>query len=144
MTETNECYAYFHIAGSFDPAAITADVGVAPTKACIEGELISATQKRRTCSRWMLYSRLARSAALEEHVSDVLDQLDSNESGFRRLSTQHGGTMELVGYFRDYPGIFFEYETIKRLAQYALSLDCDFYVRSDAEGASPGLTAEPE
>ncbi len=144
MISTDQCYAYFHIAGSFDPAKITAIVGILPTQTCMEGEVIPRSQKRRKCSHWELHSRLSRSAALEEHVSDVLDQLDSNKDGFRKLSVEHGGTMELVGYLQDYPGIFLERAIIERLAQYALSLDCDLYIRSSADDTSPDRAAEAE
>src|SRR5262249_14316423 len=99
MTATNECYAYFGIAGSFDPTEITRQIGVAPTKAYMQGDLIPRTRKPRACSRWELHSRLERSAVLESHISDVLDQLDINKDGFRRLSLEHNGTMELVGHF---------------------------------------------
>jgi Domain of unknown function (DUF4279) len=144
MTAPNQCYAYFYISGIFDPATITAEVGVTPTKTGVQGDLIPGTQMPRKCSRWMLYSRLERSATLESHVTDVLDQLDLNRNGFRRLSIEHGGTMELVGYFRAYyPGLFFEREIVERLAQYALSLDCDFYMQSDAEEV-PTSSGEPE
>lgn len=58
----------------------------------------------------------------------MLTQLDSNPSAFRQLSTEFGGVMELVGYFYDcYPALTFERDVVERLAQYSLSVDCDFY-----------------
>ena len=140
MSAANECYAYFCVAGSFDPLAITELVGVAPSRTYMEGDPIPGTQKVRTCSRWMLYSRLERSATLESHISDVLDQLDANRDGFRQVSLKHQGTMELVGYFHAfYPGIVLERAIVERLAQYALCVDCDFYLPSDLRGdGEPG------
>jgi uncharacterized protein DUF4279 len=85
------------------------------------------------CSRWKLVSRLDRVASLEAHVSDVLAQLDVNASAFKQLSSEFGGVMQLVGYFYDdFPGLTFESDVVMRLAQYFLSVDCDFYFR-DAE-----------
>ncbi len=138
MAEINECYAYFHIAGSFDPADITKRVGIVPTEASAQGEPIPHTQMPRECSRWTLQSRLQRSAALELHVSDVLDQLDSNRGGFQKLSGEFGGVMELVGYFRAfYPGLYFENSMVQRLAEYQLAIDYDFYFLDDAPNQDP-------
>jgi hypothetical protein len=137
MGDKNECYAYFRITGSFDPAAITAKVGVEASNTTVKGEFIPRTQKRRDFSSWNLYSRLERSAALESHITDVLDQLDANKAAFRELALEHGGVIELVGYFYAfYPGIFLQHEIVERLAEYALSIDCDFYFPFDAEDAS--------
>jgi hypothetical protein len=134
MDKTNECYAYFSVAGTFEPAEITWRVGIAPTRSCREGEIVSSTQIPRKCSRWQLHSRLEKSASLEAHVSDVLGQLDANPRAFEQISGEFGGVMELVGYFYDYyPGLHFEREIVTRLAQYSLCVDCDFYFRSDAE-----------
>jgi len=128
MTDSNDCYAYFALAGSFDPDAITSQLGVNPTRATREGDAIPKTKLRKKCSRWELHSRLPRTAALESHVSDVLDQLDAQEIAFRQVSQQFGGIMELVGYFYDfYPGLVFGREIVERLAKYGLIVDFDFY-----------------
>jgi hypothetical protein len=38
------------------------------------------------------------------------------------------GTMQLVGYFRDVsPGVHFDLEIVRRIAEYGLCIDCDFY-----------------
>jgi uncharacterized protein DUF4279 len=143
MTENNECYAYFGLAGSFDPDAITLRVGSDPTRTTREGDPIPKTKLRQKCSRWQLHSRLPRTAQLESHVSDVLDQLDAQEIAFREVSQQFGGIMGLVGYFYDYyPGLVFEREIVERLAKYGLTVDFDFYgwEREDAKPDS-GQTA---
>jgi len=77
---------------------------------------------------WALHSRLGPSASLEEHVRNVLDQLDANKAAFGELSRDLDGTMQLVGYFRDVtPGVHFDPEIVRRTADYGLSIDCDFY-----------------
>lgn len=82
----------------------------------------------REVQRWQLHSRLERTAKLELAVFDVLAQLDANRSAFKRLSTEFGAVMELVGYFRiDYPGLTFDRDIVERLAEHSLFVDCDFY-----------------
>jgi hypothetical protein len=121
-------YAYFHVRGSFDPDDVTRRVGVTPTKIAQEGEAIRSTNKGRPCSQWALHSRLKHTAPLEEHVQDVLDQLDVNKAVFEQLSRELDGTLQLVGYFAERePGVHFEREILERVARYALSIDCDFY-----------------
>ncbi len=138
MTKANKCYAYFHLAGSFDPAQITERVGVHPTKSSLEGSAIEQTPMVRKTSRWELHSRLETTATLEEHVVDVLNQLDDKRNAFKQLSVELGGVMELVGYFHAYyPGLTFERDVIKRIAGYSLSMDCDFYYLCDEGRDSP-------
>jgi len=138
MPNANKCYAYFYVAGSFHPAQITERVGINPTKSSLEGDAIERMQMVRKCSRWQLHSRLETTATLEQHVSDVLAQLDENGNAFKQLSAELGGVMELVGYFHAYyPGLTFERDVIERLAEYSLSVDCDFYYPSDEGKDSP-------
>jgi hypothetical protein len=126
--KTNKCYAYFMVSGSFHPAQITERIGINPTDSSLEGDLVKGTQMVHKCSRWMLRSRLDTTATLEQHVSDVLAQLDAKKKEFRQLSAELGGVMELVGYFHaDYPGLTFERDVVARLSEYSLSVDCDFY-----------------
>jgi hypothetical protein len=130
MATTDTWYAYFHVRGSFDPDEITRKVAKNPTETAREGDAIGGSSKKRPCSLWALHSRLERTAPLEEHVRDVLDQLDTNREAFETLSRELGGTMELVGYFRERePGVALEREIVQRMAKYALMLDCDFYCR---------------
>jgi hypothetical protein len=116
------------VSGSFDPAQITERVGMSPTDSSLEGDLVKGTQMVRKCSRWMLRSRLDTTATLEQHVLDVLAQLDAKKEEFRQLSAELDGVMELVGYFHaDYPGLTFKRDVVARLSEYSLSVDCDFY-----------------
>ena len=128
MTEPNEQYAYFTVAGDFDPAQISLAVEVEATERWIKGELNPKTQLQRRCNRWSLYSRLARSCSLESHIGDVLDQLDANRERFSEIAFKYGACMQVVAYFKtEYPGLHLEFLTLNRLACYGLSLDCDFY-----------------
>jgi hypothetical protein len=128
MQNPDTWYAYFHVRGSFDPDDITRRLGVRPTKTAREGDAIGNTSKKKPCSLWALYSRLGPPASLEEHVKDVLGQLDSNKAAFGQVSRDFGGTMQIVGYFRDVnPGVHFDSEIVRRSADYGLCIDCDFY-----------------
>ena len=131
---TNECYAYFMVSGSFDPAQITERVKVDPSESSLEGDPIKGSKMLRKCSRWTLRSRLDTTLPFEEHVSDVLSQLDAKKEVFKQLSAEFGGVMELVGYFNAYyPGLSFESNLITRLSEYNLAMDCDFYYLADED-----------
>lgn len=128
MTEPNEQYAYFTITGDFDPAEIPALVGVTPTECWLRGDVSPTTHRERKFSRWSLRSRLERTCKLEDHISDVILQLCPRKAQFREISLKYGGLMQLVAYFKtDYPGWHWVRETVESLAEYALSVDFDFY-----------------
>lgn len=128
MSQPNEQYAYFTLAGPFDPEEITSRAGVAPSDSWRAGDLHPRTRLERKFSCWSLHSRLTRDESLEAHINDVLARLDQNPEGFASLSRDHGGCMQLVGYFHEsYPGLHFDADLVSRLGKYALSLDFDFY-----------------
>jgi hypothetical protein len=127
MSTQDTWYAYFGISGSFDPTEITKRIGMSPTYAVRHGEP-GRFIKAVNCSRWELRSRVEETSPIEEHVKDVLDQLDTNKSGFKQLSRALAGTMQLVGYFRERePCVHFDQEIVRRIAEYSLCIDCDFY-----------------
>jgi hypothetical protein len=135
MSEPNESYAYFTVTGDdLDPAQITKIVGVTPTDSWKKGELNPRNSRERKFGRWSLYSRLPRSEEFEEHIADVLAQLDQNPEGFKQVSEAYDGCMQLVGYFHSYyPGLYFTPATVQGLAKYKLGVDHDFYyLHSDA------------
>ncbi len=128
MSEDNEQYAYFTITNSFDPAEITRRIGVEPIESWRKGDLHPKNQMERKSSRWSLFSRLGRTADLEDHIRDVLAQMDQKSDEFQSVSWEFGGRMQLVGYWhRQYPGLYFDPSITVRLARYSLSVDFDFY-----------------
>jgi hypothetical protein len=128
MVEDNQQYAYFALEGDFDPAAITARVGVQPTECWRRGDICDRTRRERQAGRWGLHSRLDRGQELEVHIRDVLAQLDASDEVFVAVSREYGGWMQLVAYLhRDYPGLHFERDITEGLARYSLAVDFDFY-----------------
>jgi Domain of unknown function (DUF4279) len=127
MSKPNQQYAYFTVFGDFDPAHITATVQREPSKSWQKGD-IHPNGHERKFSRWSFESRLERTALLEEHISDVLVQMNERSKEFIEVSRKYSGHMQLVGYFYErYPGLHFERELVERIAQFGLSIDFDFY-----------------
>ena len=103
-------------------------MGISPSHIFREGDSLPRSSVKRKCSLWALRSRLDDVAPIEMHVKDVLDQMDAKKSEFAQLSRELGGTMQLVGYFREHePGVHFDQETVRRISEYSLSIHCDFY-----------------
>ncbi len=118
-------FAYFHFDSSLDPTEIARRTGLSPAAMMKQGDS-SATKTQRNL--WKLRSRLGLEAPLESHVKDILDQLDANKNEFVELSRELGGTMQLVSYSRENePGIYFDQETVSRIAEYSLRVHCNFY-----------------
>jgi hypothetical protein len=128
MSRPIEQYAYFTVTNSFEPEEITRRVGIAPTESWRKGDRHPTRDMDRKFSRWSLRSRLSDDCSLEEHITDVLAQLDQNTIAFQEIAAEFGGYMQLVGYFHEgYPGLNFDSELVKGLAKYGLGVDFDFY-----------------
>ncbi|MGA9671779.1 MAG: DUF4279 domain-containing protein [Terracidiphilus sp.] len=128
MAKTNELYAYFTIAGEFNPNEISVRLGVQPTQSWAKGDAHPSNGLERKFSRWSLYSRLERNYPFEEHIRDVVRQLRSKTVEFKSVSQEFGGTLEVVGYFYSgYPGLSLEREDVAALAEFSLSVDFDYY-----------------
>ena len=134
MNHSNEQRAYFTISGEFDPLDISRLVGILPSRSWRKGEINPRTGAEYNFSRWSLDSRLSLSASLEEHVRDVLQQLQDHAKAFAAVSNEHGGMLQLVGYFQGgYPGFGLNKADISALAALELELDFDFYDLSSPE-----------
>jgi hypothetical protein len=128
MTEPNTYCAYFTLVGEFDPAEITAFLGLKPTRSWKKGDINEQTKLERKHSRWCLDSRLENTSSLEKHIADVLDQLRPHIPSISELRSTVDGGMQLVAYYHtDYPGFSLDDSAIFELAQLKLGIDCDFY-----------------
>jgi Domain of unknown function (DUF4279) len=86
------------------------------------------THFERKFSRWSLNSRLDKSAALEEHVRDVLNQTCDHAAAIREIGQGFKCWVQLVGYFHnDCPAFGLDRGLIAGLALLNIGIDCDFY-----------------
>jgi hypothetical protein len=128
MTKDNEQYAYLTVVGDFRPESVTAKLGLEPSEAWKKGDRNERTHLERKFSRWSIESRLERSASLEDHVRDVLEQVLPNADQIRQVTTEYKVWVQLVGFFHNnYPGFGMDRELISGLAQLNVGVDCDFY-----------------
>jgi len=117
MTKNNEQYAYLTVVGEFSPETITTQLALMPSKAWMKGDLNEKTQLERKFSRWSIHSRLERSASLENHVEDVLEQVLAKAEHIRRIGTEYQVGVQLMGYFyNDFPGFCMDRDLISGLA----------------------------
>ena len=128
------------------PEEVSATLGLKASKSWRAGDVHDAHRilgKKREESFWRIDSRIARDThvELEDHVKDVLAQLEPCFAAAASLSRQHRGLIELVGYFHEhYPGLGFDASTIQRLAALGVEVDCDFYYLASEEKAQPDGT----
>ena len=128
MVKDNEQYAYLTVTGDFEPEQITSIVGLVPSESWRKGDRNERTHYERKFSRWSLESRLARSASLEDHVRDVLNQSLSSAAQIRQVGHAHNAFIQLVGWFHKvYPGFGLDSSIIAGLAELNVGIDCDFY-----------------
>jgi hypothetical protein len=93
------------VTGGFDPNVIKDCLSLQPSECWQKGTRNERTHFERKFSRWLLNSRLDKSADLEEHVRDVLDQTHDHASAIREIGQQFKCWVQLVGCFHnDYPG----------------------------------------
>ena len=131
IARENEEYAYVRIVGFTCTAdELTSQLGIEPSEAGNMGDPAPDSQPPYRHSTWLLRSRLSKSATLEAHILDVLDQLAGHERQVRDISESPGVTMECVGIYEVFnPGLHLTARTIKRLADFGMSLDLDTYHR---------------
>ena len=128
MSDPNNQYAYFCIQGDFDPQEITDRVGLTPSRSWRKGDIHPKRQYERKFSHWELRSTLDQNHSLEEHLSDVLSQLERSPEAIIAVSQQLQGWMQLVGFFHEgFPGIHFEPDHVTGMAKFKLSVDFDLY-----------------
>jgi len=71
---------------------------------------------------------LDHSRALEEHIRDVISQLQPNVESVREISKEFNGVLEVVGYFySDDPGPILNSDEVAEIAALGLSMDFDYY-----------------
>ncbi|HEY1015018.1 MAG TPA: DUF4279 domain-containing protein [Herpetosiphonaceae bacterium] len=119
----------FRIAGEhLDPAAITKDLGVEPTKSWKNGDRRGETNSRYSFGYWALSPQCAPTEPLETQLALLLTQLE----GLPPILADHITTFEsgiTVGLTSadTHLGICLDPELIKRMGRLSVWLDLDLY-----------------
>ncbi len=130
----NESTAWLNIIGfDMNPDEITKEVGVNPTKTRIKGEYRTVGTKtpRKIINKenqWILESSLSRKLPLEKHLEHLLDKIKFHKDSFKYLTKSC--TVELnsaLYYYEANPGLSFETELLKEIADFDISLNLDIY-----------------
>jgi hypothetical protein len=137
VSEPNEFRAYFTLTGEFEPADITVLIGLHPTEQWRKGEKFGQIkQLERKFSRWSLGTRLPRQSFLEDHVLDVLAQLEPVKERVAALKSEWEPNLAMVAYFKENPqGFFFSRNVTSALAEMKLGMDLSLYYEGEDESA---------
>src|SRR5260370_26279576 len=99
MTKDNEQYAYLTVVGDFNPETISDHLGIQPSECWQKGTRNERTHFERKFSRWSLNSRLDKSASLEEHVRDLIDQTSGHAISLRQIGRPFRCGFQLLDHF---------------------------------------------
>lgn len=136
----SEIYAYFMLTGmEFDPDEVTTKVSINPTETWRKGDLINTRGTRRHKENgWSVYSKIEKSADLEEHINSVLEQLQAGWIPLLELCKCYAAEIACVIYYRrgSVPAIHFDPDIVAQAAKLNAEIDVDFYVLPEEEIAS--------
>ncbi|MGU3496631.1 DUF4279 domain-containing protein [Xanthobacteraceae bacterium A53D] len=97
----DRAYAYFRVAGAFDPAAVTGTIGLQPSAAWAKGEAFQRNGRSftRRADGWRLDSGLNESAPMDDHVAALLTVLAPHRHGLLALPAGLRRQIVCVGHF---------------------------------------------
>lgn len=128
----SEIYAYFMLTGiELDPDEVTAKLSINPTESWRKGDLINARGTRRHKENgWSVYSKIEKSADLEEHINSVLEQLQAGWIPLLELCKCYAAEIACVIYYRrgSIPAIHFDRDIVAQAAKLNAEIDVDFYI----------------
>jgi hypothetical protein len=131
----SELSASFMLLGQeFDPAQVTAWVGLTPSRTWRIGDLVQPPAiLRHKRNGWVLDSTLPASADLEEHVKSVLERLQPSWAVLVELALQYDTVISCVvySYGGDRPAMHFDKDIVKRAAELNAAIDIDLYIFDD-------------
>lgn len=133
--DKDETYAYFTIDGSGDSSVVTDIIGVIATREYSEGAPRERIGNYQTM-KWMLYSRLDKDGALhdtlEQHVEDVLTQVEEFKDNLALLGEEYDKYIQCVAYYHGANlGCGLSKSLVERAAALGLSFEFDLYTLSD-------------
>ncbi|QTD46599.1 DUF4279 domain-containing protein [Ottowia testudinis] len=130
-------YAYLLIVGPGKHERITEILGIQPSDACNADETNWKTG--RPCKRmfWKWKSGLDDTRPMQEHIEAILRWFHLKGDAVRELWVDYDLILECVGHYpaSTGPGIYFNREIIRQVAQLGLAIDCDFYFVEDPHRA---------
>lgn len=113
-----------------DPEQVTALTGIEPSETWRVGDLIDkhATVRHKQ-NGWSVESALPPTAELEDHVKDVLDQLQAGWASLKGVSARFDSEISCVLYIKSVnPPVHFDKDTVARIAELGAEIDIDIYV----------------
>jgi hypothetical protein len=111
------------------PDAISARIGLQPSKAIAKGEYHGGKTMAAKRTEWQLDSGLERSESLDQHVSSLLRRLNSYGEAIRSLATSDCEvTFSCVVYADEAPALYFEPDWILSVGKLGAALDIDLYL----------------
>lgn len=132
--EIDESVVTFILSGEFlDPDAVTAALGLVPTKSFKKGDPTPSTHRnpnlRRKQGMWQLESMLPRQAPLDRHIEHLLDRLDTHASEIGEFLKLGYGCRFSCGCFlnRWNRGTELSPRTLGRIGALGASLGLDIY-----------------
>jgi hypothetical protein len=124
-----ETLVRFRLTGEFEPDAITQALGLQPTQTWRKDELVPKTIIRRESDGWLIDSGMGKNAWLNEQVTALFKKLEPSWSALEKICSHTQADLSCVIYTSgDRPGIWFEADTVRRLASLNAFIDVDLYV----------------
>jgi hypothetical protein len=137
MLEVSHARVSFRLwSDSLDPDPVTARLSISPTEAGAIGEVWtgrrSGREFRRPTGTWSLKSTLPDAASLDEHLTQLLDQLHPKASVIRGFLAQGWSADFFCGLFLDHwnEGTELGPSTLGRIADLGVQLGLDIYSHS--------------
>jgi hypothetical protein len=147
MTEIHDLHVGFLLGrtDAQDPHGISQRLGIEPTHAHATGDphpTRTLPDLKWRNSIWILDSRLAASARLDDHLRDLLDRLDSKAGEIASIRAEGWSAEFRRGIFLDEnEGATVAAETVARMAALGAELGLDIYPGDAADDSKPEDTS---
>lgn len=140
VRRVNEAKAALSIVGfETTPDVITEQVRVAPTEVVYKGVDGKGRNRAWLENSWWLDSRLPRSSSLNDHIDDVLAQLEPQWNAFVSLCNKYEAFISCEVCAYEYiPEMTIDKKTVRRIAVLNASIDIDYYHDLRDEGTEEG------
>jgi hypothetical protein len=122
-------YVFLQVTGfGNDSTAVTAIMGVPPSRAWIEGDPVGPGG-RRTYGAWIIDSGVSESEPLERHTEELITRLEPHAEALRRVAASYTAMIRVAQYFEgDHnPGFRLEAALLRRVARFEVPIDFDLY-----------------